>query len=66
MEASDNEIEGGHGRVSTGSALAVSTPKFKRCRVSTVRDFSPGCRTVTASNYSLTRQITVDHSSEGK
>ncbi|KAH1055999.1 hypothetical protein J1N35_034064 [Gossypium stocksii] len=66
MEASDNRTEGGHGRVSIGSALAVSTPKIKRCRVLVVRDFSSGCRRVTVSNYSLTRQIVVDHSSEGK
>ncbi|KAH1091644.1 hypothetical protein J1N35_018901 [Gossypium stocksii] len=44
-------IKGGHGRVSTGSALAVFTPKFKRRRVSAITDFLPGCRRVTASNY---------------
>ncbi|KAH1056117.1 hypothetical protein J1N35_034182 [Gossypium stocksii] len=65
-EASDNRTEGGHGRVSTRGALAVSTPKFKQCRVSVVRDFPSGCGRVTASNYGLTRQIAVDHSSEGK
>ncbi|KAH1107870.1 hypothetical protein J1N35_011638 [Gossypium stocksii] len=65
MEASDNWIEGGRGKVSTGSALAASTPKFKRCRVSIVRDFLPGCRRVTTSNYGLTRQNAIDHSSEG-
>ncbi|KAH1122195.1 hypothetical protein J1N35_005355 [Gossypium stocksii] len=54
MEASDNRTEGGHGRVSTGSALAVSTPKFKRRRVSAVRDFPPGYGRVTASNNGLT------------
>ncbi|KAH1121717.1 hypothetical protein J1N35_004877 [Gossypium stocksii] len=66
MEVSDNQTEGGWGRVSTGSALTVSTHKFKRRRVSTVRDFSLGCGRVTVSNYGLTRQIAVDHSSEGK
>ncbi|KAH1107627.1 hypothetical protein J1N35_011395 [Gossypium stocksii] len=66
MEASDNWTEGGCGRVSIGSALAVSTPKFKGRRVSAVRDFPPGCKRVTASNYGLTRQIVIDHSSEGK
>ncbi|KAH1039085.1 hypothetical protein J1N35_040828 [Gossypium stocksii] len=54
MEASDNWTEGGCRRVSTGSALAVSTPKFKQHRVSVVRDFSLGCGRVTASNYGLT------------
>ncbi|KAH1122358.1 hypothetical protein J1N35_005518 [Gossypium stocksii] len=44
----------------------VSTPKFKRCRVSTIRDFLPGCGGVTASNFGLGRQITVDWSSQGK
>ncbi|KAH1047632.1 hypothetical protein J1N35_038416, partial [Gossypium stocksii] len=51
MEESDNQTERGYGRVSTGSALAVSTPKFKRRRVSAVRDFSQRCGRVTASNY---------------
>ncbi|KAH1097448.1 hypothetical protein J1N35_014369 [Gossypium stocksii] len=66
MEASDNRTEGGRGRVSTESALAVSTLKFKRHRVSVVRDFPPGCGRVTASNYGMIRQIAIDHSSEGK
>ncbi|KAH1031492.1 hypothetical protein J1N35_043666 [Gossypium stocksii] len=66
MEASDNRTKGGRGRVSIGSALAVSTPKYKQCKVSAVRDFPSGCGRVTASNYSLTRQMAVDHSSEGK
>ncbi|KAH1122076.1 hypothetical protein J1N35_005236 [Gossypium stocksii] len=66
MEASDNRTERGCGRVSTASALAVSTPKFKRRRVSAVRDFPPRCGRVTVSNYGLTRQIAIDHSSEGK
>ncbi|KAH1039108.1 hypothetical protein J1N35_040851 [Gossypium stocksii] len=54
MEASDNRTEGGRGIVSTGSALTVSTPKFKQCSVSAIRDFPPGCGRVTASNYGLT------------
>ncbi|KAH1082851.1 hypothetical protein J1N35_022612 [Gossypium stocksii] len=66
MEASDNQTKGGRGRVSTGSALAVSTPKFKQRRVPAVRDFPLGCGRVTMSNYGLTRQITVDHHIEGK
>ncbi|KAH1057231.1 hypothetical protein J1N35_035296 [Gossypium stocksii] len=66
MEASDNWTEGGCGRVSIGNALAIFTPKIKRCGVSVVRDFLSGCERVTASNYGLTRQIAIDHSSEGK
>ncbi|KAH1098283.1 hypothetical protein J1N35_015204 [Gossypium stocksii] len=66
MEASDIQTERGHGRVSTGMALTVSTPKFKRRSVSAVRDFPSGCGRVTVSNYGLTRQIAIVHSSEGK
>ncbi|KAH1056420.1 hypothetical protein J1N35_034485 [Gossypium stocksii] len=66
MGASDNWTEGGCGRVSTGSALTVSTPKFKQRRVSPIRDFPSGYGRMTASNYDLTRQIAIDHSSEGK
>ncbi|KAH1039092.1 hypothetical protein J1N35_040835 [Gossypium stocksii] len=54
MEASDNRIEGCCGRVTTGSALAVFTHKFKRRSVSVVRDFPSGCGRMTASKYSLT------------
>ncbi|KAH1097516.1 hypothetical protein J1N35_014437 [Gossypium stocksii] len=62
MEASDIKTEGGHGRVSTESVLAVSTPKFKRRSVSAVRDFLPGCGRVTASNYGLTVSAVRDFS----
>ncbi|KAH1045907.1 hypothetical protein J1N35_036691 [Gossypium stocksii] len=62
METSDNRIEGGCGIVSTGSTVAVSSHKFKRRSVSSVRDFSPGCRRVTASNYGLTVSIVRDFS----
>ncbi|KAH1031753.1 hypothetical protein J1N35_043927 [Gossypium stocksii] len=54
IEASDNRIKGGRGRVTMGSALVVSTPKFKRHSVSMVRDFPPRCRRMTAPNYGLT------------
>ncbi|KAH1031553.1 hypothetical protein J1N35_043727 [Gossypium stocksii] len=60
MEASDNQTVGGRGSVTTGSALAVSTPKFKRRSVSIVRDFPPGCGRPTASNYSLTVPVIRD------
>ncbi|KAH1055753.1 hypothetical protein J1N35_033818 [Gossypium stocksii] len=52
--------EGGHGRVSTGSALAVSTPKFKRRSTLAVRDFPPGCGRETMSNYGLTIPVVGD------
>ncbi|KAH1046582.1 hypothetical protein J1N35_037366 [Gossypium stocksii] len=54
MEASHNWTEGGCGRVSTRSALAISTPKFKPHRGLAVRDFLSGCGRVIASNYGLT------------
>ncbi|KAH1114710.1 hypothetical protein J1N35_008088 [Gossypium stocksii] len=38
----------------------ISTPKFKRCKVSAVRDFLPGCRRGGTTNLELNRQITVD------
>ncbi|KAH1122100.1 hypothetical protein J1N35_005260 [Gossypium stocksii] len=62
MEASDIQTEGGRGRVSTGSTLAISTPKFKRRSVSAVRDFPLGCERVTTSNYSLTVSAVRDFS----
>ncbi|KAH1098413.1 hypothetical protein J1N35_015334 [Gossypium stocksii] len=60
MEASDNRIEGGRGRATTGSELMISTPKFKRRSVSVVRDFPPGCERTTASNYGLTIPVVRD------
>ncbi|KAH1097607.1 hypothetical protein J1N35_014528 [Gossypium stocksii] len=60
IKASNNRTEGGRGRVSTGSAFAVSTPKLKQHRVSAFRDFSPGCGRVTVSNYGLTVSIVRD------
>ncbi|KAH1097482.1 hypothetical protein J1N35_014403 [Gossypium stocksii] len=44
----------------------ASSPKFKRCRVSAVRDFPPRYERVIASNFGLSRQIAVDQSSQGK
>ncbi|KAH1091931.1 hypothetical protein J1N35_019188 [Gossypium stocksii] len=66
MEANGGQSEGGSGGVPTENGLVVSAPKFKRRKVSAVRDFSPGCRRVTASNFELCRQIAVDQSSQGK
>ncbi|KAK5833640.1 hypothetical protein PVK06_017493 [Gossypium arboreum] len=51
--------------VPTGSGCVAFAPKFKLCRVSVVRNFPPGCGRVTAPNFRLSRQITVDHSSQG-
>ncbi|KAH1031746.1 hypothetical protein J1N35_043920 [Gossypium stocksii] len=62
MEASDIQTEGGRGRVSTGSTLAVSTPKFKRRSVSAVKDFPLGYGRVTVSNYCLTMSVVRDFS----
>ncbi|KAH1039222.1 hypothetical protein J1N35_040965 [Gossypium stocksii] len=53
-------------KVSAENVRVASTPKFKRCRVSAVWDFPPGCGRVTTSNFGLTRQIAVDQSSQGK
>ncbi|KAH1039152.1 hypothetical protein J1N35_040895 [Gossypium stocksii] len=44
----------------------VSTPKFKRRKVSTVYNFPPGYGRVTASNFDLSGQIAIDQSSPGK
>ncbi|KAH1082914.1 hypothetical protein J1N35_022675 [Gossypium stocksii] len=44
----------------------VTTLKFKRRKVSAVRDFLPGCRRVSASDSGLHKQIAVDQSSQGK
>ncbi|KAK5802809.1 hypothetical protein PVK06_030432 [Gossypium arboreum] len=52
--------------VLAGSGRVASAPKFKLHKVSAVRDFPPGYRRVTTPNSRLSRQITVDHSSQGK
>ncbi|KAH1097363.1 hypothetical protein J1N35_014284 [Gossypium stocksii] len=53
-------------KVSAEIERVVSSPKFKRLKVSVVRDFLPRCGRVTASNFGLSRQIAVDQSSQGK
>ncbi|KAH1098059.1 hypothetical protein J1N35_014980 [Gossypium stocksii] len=53
-------------KVSAEIERVVSTPKFKRRKVSAVRDFLRRCKRVTASNFRLSRQIAVDQSSQGK
>ncbi|KAH1129671.1 hypothetical protein J1N35_001049 [Gossypium stocksii] len=44
----------------------ASTPKFKRRKVSAIRDFSPGCGRVATPNLGLSEWITIDRSNEGK
>ncbi|KAH1082661.1 hypothetical protein J1N35_022422 [Gossypium stocksii] len=39
--------------VPTGYEHLAATPKFKRRKVSAVRDFPPGCGRVTASKFGL-------------
>ncbi|KAH1122285.1 hypothetical protein J1N35_005445 [Gossypium stocksii] len=51
--------------VPSGNRVVLSAPKFKRRRVSAVRDFLPGYERVTLWNFGLTRQIAVNRSSEG-
>ncbi|KAH1082774.1 hypothetical protein J1N35_022535 [Gossypium stocksii] len=46
--------------------LVAPAPKFKRRRVSAVRDFPLGCGRVAAPNFGSSKQITVDQSSQGK
>ncbi|KAH1097464.1 hypothetical protein J1N35_014385 [Gossypium stocksii] len=53
-------------KVSVVIEHVASSPKFKQRKVSVVRDFLPGCGRVIASNFGLSRQITVDQSSQGK
>ncbi|KAA3479845.1 histone-lysine N-methyltransferase, H3 lysine-9 specific SUVH6-like [Gossypium australe] len=54
----------GAAKVPAETVHIASTPKFKRRRVSAVRDFLPRCGRVSASNFGLARQIAADHSSE--
>ncbi|KAH1090859.1 hypothetical protein J1N35_018116 [Gossypium stocksii] len=44
----------------------AATLKFKRRKVSAVRDFPLRCERVTASNFGLCKRITVDQSCQGK
>ncbi|KAH1073588.1 hypothetical protein J1N35_025916 [Gossypium stocksii] len=46
--------------VTTGFEHVTTTPKFKRCKVSTVRDFLPGCGRGPTMDFGLNRQIAVD------
>ncbi|KAH1130381.1 hypothetical protein J1N35_001759 [Gossypium stocksii] len=46
--------------------LVVPAPKFKRHKVSTIRDIPPGCSRVAAPNFGSSKQITVDRYSQGK
>ncbi|KAH1083018.1 hypothetical protein J1N35_022779 [Gossypium stocksii] len=44
----------------TGFDHVISTPKFKRRKVSVVRDFLPRCGRGATTNLELNRQIAVD------
>ncbi|KAK5825599.1 hypothetical protein PVK06_020455 [Gossypium arboreum] len=46
--------------------VGIEAPKFKRRKVSAVRDFPPGCGRGTTSDFELRRQIATDQSSQGK
>ncbi|KAH1073309.1 hypothetical protein J1N35_025637, partial [Gossypium stocksii] len=41
--AGSSHSEGRSGRVPTKNGLVAPAPKFKQSKVSTLRDFSPGC-----------------------
>ncbi|KAH1129546.1 hypothetical protein J1N35_000924 [Gossypium stocksii] len=62
-KASSNKVMA---MVPAENELVVPTPKFKRCRVSAVRDFPVGCGRVVAPNSGSSKQITIDRSSQGK
>ncbi|KAH1097101.1 hypothetical protein J1N35_014022 [Gossypium stocksii] len=47
------------------SGRVASAPKFKRRKVSAIRDFPPGCGRVTAPNFGSSELITVDRSGQG-
>ncbi|KAH1032458.1 hypothetical protein J1N35_044632, partial [Gossypium stocksii] len=46
--------------VTMGFEHVTTIPKFKRCKVSAVRDFLPGCRRGATTDNELNRQIAVD------
>ncbi|KAH1031849.1 hypothetical protein J1N35_044023, partial [Gossypium stocksii] len=49
--------------VMTGFEHVTTIPKFKRRKVSTVRDFPPGCRRGATTDFGLNRQIAIDQGS---
>ncbi|KAH1073203.1 hypothetical protein J1N35_025531 [Gossypium stocksii] len=50
-------------KVTMGFEHVTTIPKFKRRKVSAVRDFLPGCGRGATTNHGLNRQITVDQGS---
>ncbi|KAH1122040.1 hypothetical protein J1N35_005200 [Gossypium stocksii] len=46
--------------VTTGFEHVTTTPKFKRRKVSAIRDFSPGYGRGATTDFGLNRQIAVD------
>ncbi|KAH1097590.1 hypothetical protein J1N35_014511 [Gossypium stocksii] len=47
-------------KVTMGFEHVTTIPKFKRRKVSAVRDFPPGCRRGATMDHGLNRQIAVD------
>ncbi|KAH1030979.1 hypothetical protein J1N35_043153 [Gossypium stocksii] len=60
MEKGDSSSKEMTTNKTTGFEHVISTPKFKRRKVSVVRDFLPGCGRGAKTNLELNRQITVD------
>ncbi|KAH1083032.1 hypothetical protein J1N35_022793 [Gossypium stocksii] len=52
--------------VSAENKLVALALKFKRRRVSMIRDFPPGCGRVATPNSGSSKQITIDRYSQGK
>ncbi|KAH1129663.1 hypothetical protein J1N35_001041 [Gossypium stocksii] len=57
---SDSHSEGGLGRVPAENGHIGLVPKFKQCKVSTVRDFSLGCSRMVAPITRPSEQATSD------
>ncbi|KAH1097102.1 hypothetical protein J1N35_014023 [Gossypium stocksii] len=51
--------------VPVDSRHVASASKFKRCKVSVIRDFLLGCGWVTAPNFGSSELITVNRSGQG-
>ncbi|KAH1030889.1 hypothetical protein J1N35_043063 [Gossypium stocksii] len=51
--------------MSTKYEHVITTPKFKRRKVSTVRDFPPGCGIGATADLGLNKQIAVDQGYSG-
>ncbi|KAH1056849.1 hypothetical protein J1N35_034914 [Gossypium stocksii] len=47
-------------KVTTGFEHVTTMSKFKRCKVSVIRDFLPGYRRGATTDFGLNRQIAID------